>query len=96
MPDLAVFRDEGRAAARILTVVNPGALAPSSVPGQPYPTPSTANGSDTWWQSGEQADVRTIFMLNGTQHDLTWHLVNLADQSIATDSHWRVQSVSVQ
>jgi hypothetical protein len=35
-------------------------------------------------------------VLNGMQHDVTWHLVNLADQSIAADSHWRVQSVSVQ
>lgn len=78
----------------ILTVMNPGTLAPIPAQGYPCPTANISTPDDrVWWCANEMAQVLTEVMMGGQVRRFQWTLISMADQKTVDDVLWRVDRV---
>lgn len=106
-PELALLASANRLPIPILSVSNPGTLAPGPAEGRPCTaaqagvnqqagTPSGVTATPQWWCGRERASVETEILLDGQRRQVHWSLISMASSSTTSGLHWRVDNLELR
>ena len=91
-PELNMLKDPARQPLRAVELQNPATLRAYPVAGKVVSDTLT---NQYWVWGEEQIAVTTTVVLNGSNRNVAWDLVSLANQVKAADVHWRIDRVTL-